>query len=380
MKWTNKGHEFDELGAKLQKVNAVYLFGAGVHGKTAFEMYNHKITVKGFIDNDTAKQGCMFCGVPVIAPAAIKLLDGEAIVITAQPSLIDGIAEQLSNIGHADNAFPTQTFFPILDAYKFNEVCLSSVSFLPTTVCNLKCKHCLNFSPYVKEHPTRPIEQLKQDLNLLFSRIDTLLLLHISGGEPFTYPHLAELIDHIVQNCKSKLGRLEMTTNGTVVPSDKLLTAIKNADLYLAVDDYRDALPQHRSKQRELLEKLDGYKIGYQILKADSWIDLAPFESGKPHLGDEQLREHFRSCSVPWQEYRDGKLWLCNYAAYADIAGIQSSQDNEYFDLADLSADNRSELIEFRLGYSAKGYTEFCKRCLGYNNNPKSVPVAEQLK
>jgi organic radical activating enzyme len=38
---------------------------------------------------------------------------------------------------------------------------------------------------------------LKQDLDLLSSKIDTLLLLRISGGEPFTYPHLSEFIEHI---------------------------------------------------------------------------------------------------------------------------------------------------------------------------------------
>jgi hypothetical protein len=237
----------------------------------------------------------------------------------------------------------------------------------------------LNFSPYVKEHRIRPLEQLKADLDLLFSTVDTLLLLHISGGEPFVYPHLAELIDHASRSHNGKLGRLEMTTNGTVMPSEKLLTAMKNAGLQLTVDDYRDALPQRCHKHDALLHKLNEYGIAYRVLKADAWIDLAPFENRIPRLNDEGLRAHFDACAVPWQEYRDGKLWLCNYSAYADIAGIQPAQENECYDLAGITAGHRREAVEFRLGFSEKGYTEFCRRCRGYGNNTKAVPVAEQL-
>jgi hypothetical protein len=379
MKWVNKGHEFDELGATLQKLNAIYLFGAGMNGKTAYKKYCDKINIRGFIDNDPDKQGGNLCRLEVLAPAAVKPADDEAIVISAQPSLIGVMTEQMRNMGYEGNVFPMQTFFPVLDMYKFMEVCLTSVSFLPTTACNLKCKHCLNFSPFIERHITRPIEQLKLDLDFLFSRIDTLLLLHISGGEPFIYPRLPELIDYIVQNFNSKLGLLEMTTNGTIIPSERLFKAMRDGNVYLTVDDYNDAVPLYREKHGKLLEKLNTYGISYRILKANSWIDLAPPGTDNSLLSDEQLCDYFNACAVPWQEYRDGKLWLCNYAAYADVAGKQEAQSNDYFDLAGLTADNKYELVEFRLGYSEKGYARFCRHCLGYNTNPKTVPVAEQL-
>jgi len=379
MKWTNKGHEFDDLGKRLITLKSIYLFGAGVHGKTIYEKYRNKIDIKGFIDNDAIKQDNGFCGLPVFSPNGINLLENEVIVISAQPSSINNITGQLNSLGYTDNVFPIQLFFPIFDSYKYGEVCLSSISFLPTTVCNLNCKHCLNFTPYIKNHQIRPIEQLKQDLDLLFSKIDTLLLLHISGGEPLTYSHLYELVDHIVRSYKEKLGRLEMTTNGTIIPSDIMLKLFKDANLFLTVDDYRDALPQYRDKQMELINKLNSHSVNYQILKADSWIDLAPPDMDITGLSAEQLVEYFNACAVPWQEYRNGKLWLCNYAAYADIAGKYATLQNEYFDIAKLNKKNHRELIEFRRGYSDKGYTEFCRQCAGYSNNTRIVPVAKQL-
>lgn len=379
MKWKNKGHEFDGLGEQIKNISAIYLFGAGVHGKTAFEKYNHKINIKGFIDNDQNKQGNKFCGLSVIAPKEVQLACGEGIVITIKPSSTETVKAQLETLGITD-VFLMQVFFPILDAYKFEEICIPSISFLPTTVCNLKCKHCLNFSPYVKKHQVRPLRQLTNDLDLLFSNIDSLLLLHISGGEPFTYPHIAELINYIAKNFKEKLGRLEMTTNGTVIPSERLLESIKSANLQVILDDYRKSIPVQFNKHDEIVNLFNEYGIDFRIQNVDSWIDLAPFTEPDSAKNEEELRRRFDTCAVPWQEYRDGKLWLCNYAAYAEIAEIQSTGIGESFDLTAMTSDRIREAVEFRLGYSEKGYADFCKRCSGYNNNSNLVMVAEQLQ
>ena len=79
---------------------------------------------------------------------------------------------------------------------------------------------------------------------------------------------------------------------------------------------------------------------------------------------------------------REGKLYSCNYAAYATVAGIAGEQDTEeVYDLANHDDSRNKELVEFRLGYTSKGYTNFCKKCMGfttYNNCP--VPVAEQAE
>ena len=40
---------------------------------------------------------------------------------------------------------------------------------------------------------------------------------------------------------------------------------------------------------------------------------------------------------------------------------------------------NKKELMEFRLGYSEKGYVDFCRQCDGYFNNPYHVMPAEQM-
>ena len=131
----------------------------------------------------------------------------------------------------------------------------------------------------------------------------------------------------------------------------------------------------------ELVSKFNTYGIKYYINKVDSWIDLAPEKTDYSSWSENELQKHRESCNQSWQELRDGKLYSCNYAAYATVAGIAGEQDlEEIYDLKDFTHDKKKELVEFRLGYTTKGYTEFCKKCRGFTpeNNEEVVP-AEQV-
>lgn len=89
---------------------------------------------------------------------------------------------------------------------------------------------------------------------------------------------------------------------------------------------------------------------------------------------------HRDSCNQSWEELRGGRLYSCNYAAYAMVAGIAGEQDlEETFDLKQVNETNKKELVEFRLGFTQKGYTEFCKKCRGFTpDNSETVPAAVQ--
>ena len=63
------------------------------------------------------------------------------------------------------------------------------------------------------------------------------------------------------------------------------------------------------------------------------------------------------------------------------MAGIAGEQDlEEIYDLSDFSSDKKKELVEFRLGYTTKGYTGFCRKCRGFTSeNSEGVEPAVQL-
>lgn len=380
MKWANKGHEFDALGGRIADVRAIYLFGAGIGGLSIHSQFSDRIEIKGFIDNDPVKQRDGVDGIGVSAAADIRLAENEAIVVCVQSGFAGEIMAQCRALGYVDGytLFAMDVFFPLLEMYVHERLCLPSLSFLPVTACNLNCRDCLNFSPYMKHAEFRPLGRLKEDLSLLFSRIDSILLFHISGGEPFLYPALPDLIAFVSTAFRGRIGRLEMTTNGTIVPSDALCLALRDGGVNLIVDDYRDSVPEYADAYDAALEKYEAFSVSYRVQKVANWISLAPFETDHSAWSEEQLRSHFDACAVPWQEYRDGKLWLCNYAAYAEVAGIAKTRPTDYLDFTDGEID-RKALLEFRLGYSDRGYVEFCKRCRGYGNNTIPTKVAEQL-
>ena len=112
----------------------------------------------------------------------------------------------------------------------------------------------------------------------------------------------------------------------------------------MTVDDYREAVPQYEAQFDNLICKLEQYKVRYVVNKVESWVDLAPEKTDYSYMTEEQLIRHRSECGQTWQELRDGKLYSCNYASYASVAGIAGEQDVEE------SYDLRSHSVERKKG------------------------------
>ncbi len=373
MRWKNKGHEYDLFWEEIKDIREVYLFGAGLVGKSVLELLQRLLYVKGFLDNDENKQGTIFEGKPVSSANSIKMDKNTATLVCVSPESVDAVIKQMNDTGM--RAYDAHIFLPVFYMYHENKLLLTSISYLPTTVCNLRCKNCLNFAPFLKNQSFRDIAFLKSDIDVLFRKVDYILLLHISGGEPFLYLGLGELFHYIWCHYRNKIGRLETTTNGTVLPSDELCKTLSELQIGVVLDDYREAVPQFRETFEEIIRKFKYYKVNYRVQKVDRWIALDP-KDADVIKSDEGARRQFENCNVPWQEYRAGKLYLCNYSDYAAVAGKYEVQQDEYIEIA---ATDKREIMEFRLGYSEKGYVDFCKRCAGFFHNPNIVKPAEQI-
>ncbi len=383
MKWKSKGHEYDRVYQKINEKKAFYLFGAGDYGKQFIRIFQSEIQIKGYIDNDTSKQGMEVCNRPCYSLEDIELEADEAIIITmSQIARVQPI-EQLNKAGYKknNNYFIIEEFLSVYYVYKKDKVYLSSISFLPSTACNLNCKNCLNFNPFAKKFYVREWDELVRDVDLFFLCVDRIMLFHVSGGEPLIYKYTADLIEYIDKNYGDRIDTLRTVTNGTIVPDERVLKKLSNCNVEITVDDYREEIPHFKERFDELIRKFEEYHIKYYINKVNSWIDLAPERTDFSSKNDKWLEKHRESCSQSWQELRDGKLYSCNYAAYATVAGIAGEQDlEEVYDLNTFNNDRKKELIEFRLGYTTKGYTNFCKKCRGFTpDNTELVEVARQV-
>ena len=384
MKWKNKGHEYDAMYEAIEKLDGFYMFGAGDYGNQFYQIFKDEIKLEGYIDNNKEKQGQLINGLTCMALDDVARKNSVGIIVTmSQIARVEPV-EQLKKAGYRrnENFFIIEEFISVYFAYKKDMVYLSSISFLPSTICNLNCKNCLNFNPYAKQFYVREWDELVKDVDLFFSCVDKIMLFHVSGGEPMLYKHTAELIKYIDENYGDRIGTLRTVTNGTVVPKEEMLQALSECNVEITVDDYREAVPRFNDRFNQLISKLNEYGIKHYINKADSWIDLAPDRTDYSGKSEEWLIAHRDACNQSWQELRGGKLYSCNYAAYATVAGIAGEQDiEEAYDLTKFTPEKKKELIEFRLGYTTKGYTNFCKKCRGFTpENEIEEKPAEQTE
>ncbi|GFI01231.1 hypothetical protein IMSAGC005_00053 [Lachnospiraceae bacterium] len=382
MKWINRGHEYDDMYKQIENKSAFYLFGAGDYGRQFVNIFGGEININSFIDNSVKKQGTNIAGLPCVALSAVELKQNEGIIVTMSQIARTAPVQQLLQLGYKRNVdfFIIEEFISVYHVYKYNKVYFSSISFLPSTACNLKCRYCLNFNPFAKKFYVRKWEDLVEDVDLFFSCVDRIMLFHVSGGEPLLYAHTADIIEYIDGKYGDRIDTLRTVTNGTVVPTDEVLIKLSRCDLEIVVDDYREAVPEYNDNFDRLIKKLKEYNIKYYINRVDSWIDLAPERTDYASMTEDWLLRHREQCGQSWQELRNGKIYNCNYAAYATVAGIAGEEDaEEAYDLRMYDESKQKELIEFRLGYSQKGYTNFCKKCRGFKteNNEEVKPAIQ---
>lgn len=383
MKWMKKGHELDHVYRKMQEKDLFYIFGAGDYGRQLYQIMKDEISVAGFIDNNSRKQGQELYNQMIYKLQDIKWDRNIGIILAVSQFSRSAVVKQLQEAGYVEEEdyFKIEPFMSAWYVYKYDKVYFTNISMLPSTACNLNCELCLNFNPYAAKPDVRSIEQVKADIDLFFNCVDYVMLFHVSGGEPFLYPHFAEVIEYLGTKYRHQILTLRTVTNGTVVPKDELLQRLSGIDFEITVDDYREAVPDSKEDFARLIKKLEKYHIKYEINKAEAWIDLAPTVTDHSMWTEEQLTTHFDNCAQTWQELRDGKLYSCNYDGYATVAGINEQQKEEVFDLRSFAPERKKELVEFRLGYNDKGYTNLCRHCRGfYMDNPVTGKPAAQGK
>lgn len=388
MKWKNKGHEFDELG-KIFKKNKDLLF-------------------LGDIDKAKKMKECLnFLGAKIFVPtinynsiefkflnyfrnrnkiikhinSANTNLEGKTVIIIGDYSnQIEYFLSKLGlkkNINYfiSNNDEPTfydyqseflMKYLSIFGVYAYDKVYLPSNNIVTTTVCNLNCTACLNFNPYNKHKKHSNIEDLKKSIDMYFEYVDTVGLLHITGGEPTLYPNLINLLTYINDNYRNKIIDLVMPTNGIKEIPDSLCKIFYDANMIIQIDNYLEAVPQYESIVKNNIEKLNKYGVKMDLLPAGvkwNWIEAYPPKYDYSLLSDEENTKRFDLCGSVFSEIRNDKIYACCYQGFAETAGIIKNYDKD--DTFDLSNCNKKELIEFRLKYNTKGFSSFCKSCNG---------------
>ena len=109
-----------------------------------------------------------------------------------------------------------------------NKVHIFQTDVLVTERCTLACSHCNMFMPHFVSPDHRDLETIKSDIDLFFNKVDYVSVFHLVGGEPFLNPNIEDVIRHVVSNYTSKIDKLIITTNGTILPKQSTLDLLKS--------------------------------------------------------------------------------------------------------------------------------------------------------
>lgn len=256
--------------------------------------------------------------------------------------------------------------------YKYkNIVHIFQSDVLVTEKCSLNCSHCNMFMPHYEFPIHRELDTIISDIDSYFNIVDYVSVFHLVGGEPFLYPNIENVITHILKNYITKIDKLIITTNGTILPKDTIIQLLKDNDVILSVSDYSDKLEFVKSKITKVLNVYKNNNINHYVRNEIEWYDFGDLRV-KKNLPTDDLIKHFDSCTAPFRGLNDGKFYYCHLNTSAVRTKLFPLSENDYVDINTIS---KEDLLKFDLGYTDLGYITFCDNCNGCNTGIK-IPVS----
>jgi organic radical activating enzyme len=249
-------------------------------------------------------------------------------------------------------------FYPLI---KENKTHIWRADIMLTEKCTLNCTFCNMYMPHYKNPKHKNFVKFKIDIDLFFATVDFVSLFHLVGGEPLMNPEIEKIIEYIGTKYRKKIGKLLITTNGTLTPNDKVIQLIKKFHLLVSVSDYTNEV-SYKRRFDLLINILKKNSIPYFIRKDIFWTDFGHPEEIK--FNDIEVVDHFKKCTAPYKGINDGKYYFCHLNTSAVQAKLIKDDENDYYPL---KKRDKLGLLAHDLGYLTKGYSTFCKNCNGCN-------------
>ncbi len=252
-----------------------------------------------------------------------------------------------------------------------------------TLRCTLKCKLCLVYAPYYKNPKDFGLEEVNKSVDAFFSLIDSCGTFNIQGGEPFLHKDLPEIIKRVVKY-KLKIGKILITTNGTLQPTSDLLEVLcENRDcIQINISDYG---PNLSIKVRELTEIFEKSEVPYRIINYNGddihfggWLDFT--DHTYKHHTEKDLINSAKECGYRKGgnlAIRLGELYFCYRVARRVELGIIAKNDLSCIDMySTKSLDEKRKNIRNVL---TAAYTPACGYCVGKRAEEEHHPPAVQV-
>lgn len=213
-------------------------------------------------------------------------------------------------------AFVKNILFTILfNKEKFKHIItknieIPQVEFVLTTKCTLRCQDCVNYIPLVNNHIEMNLDDFKTYVNNLLNATSKIHNLILIGGEPLLVKNLNEFLEFVAT--KRKIKNIYIVSNGTLVPSDMLISAMekhRKKFTYWLSDYSGNEKLQPILKKEQIFNVLNKHKIKYVFNESLQWNACSPPKDNK--RSKEDIIAYYKRCLHPCLSVISGKLTQC---------------------------------------------------------------------
>lgn len=239
-----------------------------------------------------------------------------------------------------------------------------------TNKCSLRCKHCSNLIPCYKKRYDYDNQVLLKSIKEFLNCIEQIVYIRVLGGEPFLSNNLYSVINVILKS--NKVQRLEIVTNGTIIPKDKkLIRKLRNNKIIVCISRYPIV------DYEKLILFLKENNIKYRIDKMNYWMTYG--NTQKRNKTTKELKKQFKKCNSVCKSLINGQIHLCPRSSHGTDLGLITDNNEDYLNILDPKLSLKDKKMKLNKLLKKK-YIKACDYCDYGTKNSKKIPVAEQIK
>lgn len=393
----------NDLEAFLQATENKELYLFGLSKRLVAVVPELKAFEKDFtaiIDNDKAKWGNYYEKKEIISPMEFRGRDCRNTVILITTACHDDVEKQLLNMGYAGEIYKWplmlnnnsdartirkkryiavchKLYSEILNSNEVEEkmhkileknfLVFPRIPVMITTRCTLKCVGCSNLIPNYEKPKDYKSEDIIKWISNFLSAVDECICLELVGGEPFLYYDLEKVLKYVI-NC-DKVLKVEFTTNGTILPNDRIIKLLKNTKVRVCISDYASVV-----NINNLVKVCEDNEISYKIYKDMYWYDMGDIND--KFKTEKQVSFQYLNCNMSklCRTLLNGKLYVCSRAA--SLSELDKARGIECVDVSTYSENLRNNIKQFLFLQTSRA----CNYCNYIEGNTCKIPAGIQMK
>lgn len=368
----------------LTEHGTIVPFGVGRIGRRVIPSLMEEFDIPFLIDNQCCKESVYGLNVLNLKQAVTYLREKNLkVVVTTVFYSYKKIKQEMESLGFIENRD-----FCILERFAEewnlrwrNKCVLSKIDTVITSRCTLRCKNCNLFISHAPVQCDIDLKRLKKNFDIFFESVDYVYEYTLLGGEPLLHKSIAEIISYLGNRYGKRIGRINLISNGTVIPNNDVIDILKKYHVTIHISDYTCSV-DYKEILAKLQKKFLANDIEYYVIPNNTWKDVIYPREG---FQTDNPRRHMLLCGHSTHSVADGRLYWCDPAFAAEcFMGFVSKED----DSLDMEANKRNyskyeatlNIIKYLLGdVNARGYMSICEKCAGVgSDNNKLVLAGEQ--